>query len=47
MIGERGLGKSHLLAALYHALTDANATRAWLSSWAQLLGQQEIAKIFS
>jgi Protein of unknown function (DUF499) len=45
MIGERGLGKSHLMAALYHALTNASATRAWLSSWSQLLGQQEIAKI--
>ena len=45
MIGERGLGKSHLMAALYHALTNANATRTWLSSWSQLLGQPEIAKI--
>jgi hypothetical protein len=45
MIGERGLGKSHLLAALYHALTDASATRAWLSSWSQLLNQPEIANI--
>jgi hypothetical protein len=45
MIGERGLGKSHLMAALFHALTDAKATKAWLSTWSQPLGQPEIAKI--
>ncbi|MBF0460762.1 MAG: DUF499 domain-containing protein [Magnetococcales bacterium] len=38
VIGERGLGKSHILAALYHAVTNANATRAWLDGWASTLG---------
>lgn len=28
VIGERGLGKSHLMAALYHAVHDAASTRA-------------------
>jgi len=33
VIGERGLGKSHLMAALYHAVNDATSTGAWLNSW--------------
>ena len=38
VIGERGLGKSHLMAALYHAVNDAASTGAWLNSWATTLG---------
>jgi len=45
VIGERGLGKSHLLAALYHAVTDAASTGAWLNSWATILGAPQIGKI--
>lgn len=45
VIGERGLGKSHLMAALYHAVNDAVSTRAWLSSWATTLGNANIGKI--
>jgi hypothetical protein len=45
VIGERGLGKSHLLAALYHAVTDAASTGAWLNSWAIILGTPQIGKI--
>ncbi len=37
IIGERGLGKSHLMAALYHAVNDPVSTRAWLDSWAATL----------
>src|ERR1700744_1493571 len=45
VIGERGLGKSHLLAALYHAVTDAASTRAWLNSWGTILGTPQIGMI--
>lgn len=45
VIGERGLGKSHLMAALYHAVNDAAATAAWLNSWATTLGDPQIGKI--
>ena len=31
LIGERGQGKSHLLAALHHSLTDHEASQAWLT----------------
>ncbi len=40
LMGERGLGKSHLLGALYHALTDHAATKAWLNYWAGVLGDE-------
>jgi len=45
VIGERGLGKSHLLAALYHALNDAVATSEWLNAWATKLSEPNIRKI--
>ncbi len=45
VIGERGLGKSHLMAALYHAVHDPLSTRAWLESWAITLGDPAIGKI--
>jgi hypothetical protein len=45
VIGERGLGKSHLMAALYHAVNDAASTGAWLNSWAGTLGDPQIGKI--
>lgn len=45
VIGERGLGKSHLLAALYHAVNDATSTRAWLNSWSVTLGDPSVGQI--
>lgn len=45
VIGDRGLGKSHLMAALYHAVNDASSTGAWLNSWATTLGDPQIGKI--
>jgi ABC-type phosphate/phosphonate transport system ATPase subunit len=45
VIGERGLGKSHLIAALYHAVNDEASTGAWLNSWASTLNEPLIGKI--
>lgn len=45
LISERGQGKSHLMAALVHALTDATATRAWLESWADRLTMPKLGKL--
>jgi hypothetical protein len=45
VIGERGLGKSHLMAALYHAVTDPASTKAWLNAWATTLDEPSIGKI--
>lgn len=45
VIGERGLGKSHLMAALYHAVNDPESTGAWLNTWAGILGDDQIGKI--
>lgn len=45
VIGERGLGKSHLMAALYHAVTDPTSTGAWLNAWATTLAEPNLGKI--
>lgn len=45
LIGERGQGKSHLMAALYHALTDPSATGAWLNAWGDRLGNAKVAAL--
>lgn len=45
VIGERGLGKSHLMAALYHAVTDPVSTGAWLREWASKLADPNIDNI--
>lgn len=45
IIGERGLGKSHLMAGLYHAVTDPASTDLWLKAWAATLGEPEIGRI--
>lgn len=45
VIGERGLGKSHLMAALYHAVCDPKSTQAWLSDWSGKLGDAKIGAI--
>jgi hypothetical protein len=45
VIGERGLGKSHLMAALFHAVTDPASTGAWLNAWATTLDEPGIGKI--
>lgn len=45
VIGERGLGKSHLMAALYHAVNDPSSTGDWLKSWSDKLGDPAIGRI--
>lgn len=45
VIGERGLGKSHLMAALYHAAHDPKSTREWLTHWSSLTGNAQIGEM--
>jgi hypothetical protein len=45
LIGERGIGKSHLMAALHHASSDPASTQKWLSYWAKTFGRPELATI--
>ena len=42
VIGERGLGKSHLLGAMYHAASNSTVTRNWLANWAARLNDPQI-----
>ncbi len=45
LIGERGQGKSHLLAALYHGFNSPEVTSEWLRTWGIRLGQPKLDKI--
>ncbi|HEX8998547.1 MAG TPA: DUF499 domain-containing protein [Blastocatellia bacterium] len=45
LIGERGQGKSHLMAALYHALRDPLTTRQWLKTWGNRISNPKIAEL--
>lgn len=45
VIGERGLGKSHLLAALHHAVNDPASTGSWLNEWSTTLNSPAIGSI--
>lgn len=40
--GDRGQGKSHLMAVLYHALTSRTDASRWLSNWSQILSNPKI-----
>lgn len=43
--GERGQGKSHLMAALFHALNDFAATQQWIDHWGGLFPKSKIGSI--
>ena len=45
LIGERGQGKSHLMAMLHHAFTDFSATQDWLGTWEDRLGKSQLGKL--
>ncbi len=45
ILGERGLGKSHLMAALFHAVNDPPSTEAWLKNWSSTLDDPQIGAI--
>lgn len=45
LLADRGQGKSHLLAALYHLFTDPQAGKQWLTEWADRLNNPKIASL--
>lgn len=45
LVGERGQGKSHIMAALCHTLNDNAETQKWLTSWQQTLGNPKLTAI--
>ncbi len=45
LLGSRGQGKSHLMAALYHLCHDAAAGEAWLKEWSDHLKNPQIADL--
>jgi hypothetical protein len=47
LLGGRGQGKSHLMAALYHAMKDPAAATTWLGDWSNKLSRPELRTIQS
>lgn len=45
LVGERGQGKSHIMAALCHALNDNTETQKWLTGWEQTIGNPRLTDI--
>ncbi len=45
IIGARGQGKSHLMAAVSHMLKDTVAGHHWLEEWGNRLGNPDISKL--
>ncbi len=45
IIGARGQGKSHLMAALAHMLNNPDAGRRWLKEWGDRLKQDDLSNI--
>jgi hypothetical protein len=45
IIGSRGQGKSHLMAALAHMFKDPSATNYWLNSWAVQLNRDDLTNL--
>ena len=42
LLGGRGLGKSHLMAALWHATKDPVLATKWLADWAEKMNRPEL-----
>jgi len=45
LLGSRGQGKSHLMAALFHLCTSHDAGNRWLAEWANRLENPQIANL--
>lgn len=45
LLGSRGQGKSHLMAALFHLCKDSDAGTKWLGEWAETLKTPAIANL--
>ncbi len=45
LIGSRGQGKSHLMAALYHLCKDPVGGREWLDQWSHTLGDPKLKQL--
>ena len=45
LIGERGQGKSHILAAIYHAFASPDVVKSWLDDWGLRLGRPKLGEL--
>src|SRR3954447_12675464 len=45
MIGQRGSGKSHIMALVHYAFGAPDEVEAWAHSWGKKLGQDKLARL--
>jgi hypothetical protein len=45
LMGGRGQGKSHIIAACHHVLASPDSAKHWLDEWAQHLGNSHLSQI--
>lgn len=45
LLGDRGRGKSHIMAVMHHATMSADVVQQWARDWGQRLGSQFLAQI--
>ncbi len=45
LIGDRGRGKSHIMAALHHAIVSRDVVEAWAQDWGQRLGNDKLMNL--
>ncbi|MDD3269499.1 MAG: DUF499 domain-containing protein [Syntrophomonadaceae bacterium] len=45
LIGERGRGKSHIMAVLHHALAKPEEATVWLRDWGRRLGSEKLKRL--
>jgi transcriptional regulator with AAA-type ATPase domain len=46
MMGQRGSGKSHIMALVHHAFGSPNVVESWASSWGQKLQADKAQRSF-
>ena len=45
LMGDRGRGKSHIMAVMHHGIADPEAVESWLSEWGAKLASSELGSL--
>ena len=45
LMGDRGRGKSHIMAVMHHAIQSPSIVENWIKEWTGILGRDEISEI--
>ncbi len=45
LIGDRGRGKSHIMAVMHHAIQSPEVVESWLKDWGEMVGSDELKNV--